>query len=150
MGAAWNGVAFDAQRSATRRITDIPIAFTEIRERYHEHDPHAIIKCKRIEGSGTDLWRPYFVEGIARFKKGKYASSHASGFMAGYLLSGSPQGATRGINRYSDSRKLRGDRLGACSLRDEPWARSSVHQRPELKVPITLHHAFLGFRPAPS
>ena len=129
-------------------ITDIPIAFTEIREAYGDHDLHAIIECKRIAGSDTDLCRRYVLCGIDRFKKGKYASSHVSRFMAGYLLSGSPQWATCGINRYLDSRERGDDRLGACSLRDEPWARSSVHQRPELKVPITLHHAFLGFRPA--
>ena len=131
-------------------ITDIPIAFTEIREAYGDHDPHAIIECKRIAASNTDLCRLYVVCGIDRFKKGKYASSHTTGFMAGYLLSGDPPSAACGINRYLDGRKRPDDRLWACTIRDEPWARSSVHQRPELNRPITLHHAFLSFRLAPS
>ena len=126
-------------------ITDIPIAFSEIREEFDDHDPHAIIECKLIAGSRTDLCRLYVVEGIDRFKKGKYASSHVFGFMAGYVLSGGPRSATRRINRFLTRRKRLDDRLRPCTLRDEPWARSSVHQRPKLKVPITLHHAFLSF-----
>ena len=138
------GTESRSTRSARRPdgITDIPIAFTQIRAQFDDHDPHAIIECKRIAGSSTDLCRLYVVEGIDRFKTGKYGGNHTTGFMAGYLLSGSPRSATCGINRYLDGRKRRGDRLGACWLRDEPWARSSVHRRPHSIVPITLHHTF--------
>ena len=44
-------------------ITDIPISFTEIREEDDDHDPHAIIECKRIAGSHKDLCRLYVVPG---------------------------------------------------------------------------------------
>ena len=37
--------------------TDIPLAFVEIFLRTQEHDPHAIIECKRIAGSDTHLCR---------------------------------------------------------------------------------------------
>lgn len=131
-------------------ITDIPIAFTEIREQYGDHDPHAIIECKRIAGSRPDLCRKYVVNGIDRFKTGKYASSHRIGFMAGYVLSGNPRSAASGINRYLTGKGRRDERLESSAICDEPWARSSIHQRPTLKVPITLHHAFLSFRLAPS
>ena len=131
-------------------LTDIPIAFTEIREEYDEHDPHAIIECKRIAGGRKDLCRLYVVEGIDRFKTGKYAGSHVVGFMAGYLLSDGPQCATHGVNRYLTCKGRQGECLQSCTIRDEPWARSSVHRRPNAMVPITLHHAFLSFRLAPS
>ena len=130
-------------------ITDIPIAFTDIREDYDDHDPHAIIECKRIAGSRADLCRLYVVEGVERFKTGKYAGNHVFGFMAGYLLSGGPQSATRGINRHLTKKGRQDERLRPCLIRDEPWTRSSVHQRPKLTLPITLHHAFLKLRPAP-
>ena len=47
-------------------------------------------------------------------------------------------------------KERREDHLQSCTIRDEPWARSSVHQRPNSTVPITLHHPFLSFRLAPS
>lgn len=64
--------------------------------------------------------------------------------MAGYVLSGGPQSATHGINRYLTGKRRRDERLEPCTVRDEPWAKSSVHERPTLNVPITLHHAFLS------
>ena len=125
-------------------ITDIPIAFTEIREEDDDYDPHAIIECKRIAGSRKHLCRLYVVKGIDRFKTGKYAGSHVVGFMAGYVLAGGWQSATRGINGYLTCKARQGERLQSCTIRDEPWARSSVHDRPTLNVPITLHHGFLS------
>ena len=53
--------------------TDVPIFFSDIREEYNEHDPHAIVECKRVAGSCADLCREYVVEGINRFVTGKYA-----------------------------------------------------------------------------
>jgi len=38
-------------------ITDIPILFQDIREKYGMHDPHAIIECKRIAGNDRNLCR---------------------------------------------------------------------------------------------
>ena len=69
-------------------LTDIPVLFSDIREEYDEHDPHAIIECKRVAGHDAGLCRLYVVEGIDRFKTGQYASNHAVGFMAGYPTCG--------------------------------------------------------------
>ena len=69
-------------------LTAIPIMLIEVFFRYGEHDPHAIIECKRISGYDSRLCREYVNEGIDRFKTGKYASNHANGFMAGYVIAG--------------------------------------------------------------
>ena len=66
--------------------TDIPILWIAIFLRFQEHDPHAIIECKRIAGDDARLCREYVVNGIDRFRTGKYAANHAIGFMAGYLI----------------------------------------------------------------
>ena len=79
--------------------TDISIFFQDIREKYDEHDPHAIIECKRVAGNDANLCRQYVVEGIDRFGNGKYAGSHAVGFMTGYLLSGDAGAAVAGRGR---------------------------------------------------
>ena len=128
--------------------TDIPILFQEIREELDEHDPHAIVECKRIAGSDADLCRQYVVEGIDRFKTGKYAGNHAVGFMAGYLLSGDAEVATGGINRYLTGQGRKPEHLGPSSILDVLWAWSSRHPRPQPTEPIDLHHAFLAMRPA--
>ena len=65
-----------------------------------EHDPHAVIECKRIAGTNTHLCREYVVEGIDRFRTGKYGQNHAMGFMAGYLLADTAQDAVQGVNAY--------------------------------------------------
>lgn len=66
--------------------TDIPLMLIEVFLRTQEHDPHAIIECKRIIGSDTHLCREYVVEGVDRFRTGKYGQNHAFGFMVGYPL----------------------------------------------------------------
>ena len=130
--------------------TDIPIFFSDIREEYDEHDPHAIVECKRVAGNRADLCREYVVEGIDRFVTGKYAGNHAVGFMAGYLLSDDAQASTAGINRHLTRKGRQSEHLGPCSVPDEPGARrSSRHPRKAPRRPITLHHAFFGFRPPP-
>ena len=129
--------------------TDISIFFTEIREEYDEHDPHAIVECKRIAGNRADLCREYVVEGIDRFVKGKYAGNHADGFMTGYLLSGDAQAAVKRVNQYLSRKKREPERLESSTVLGVPWARSSRHVRPAPAGPITLHHAFFGLRPAP-
>jgi hypothetical protein len=128
--------------------TDIPILFQEIREELDEHNPHAIVECKRIAGSNADLCRLYVVEGIDRFKTGKYAGNHAVGFMAGYLLSDDGKAATGGINRYLTGQGRQLEHLGPSSIPDVLWAWSSRHPRVLPAEPIHLHHAFLAMRPA--
>ena len=87
--------------------TDIPILVIGIFLRFGDHDPHAIVECKRIAGSDTYLCREYVVEGIDRFGTGKYSGHHSTGFMIGYLISGNATAAADGINRHLD-RKSRG------------------------------------------
>src|SRR5947208_3235224 len=70
--------------------TDIPLIVIEIFLRYGEHDPHAIVECKRLSQNDARLAREYIVEGIDRFCTGKYASNHNQGFMVGYIANGSP------------------------------------------------------------
>ena len=137
----------DAPRPDGR--TDVPIFFNDVREEYDEHDPHAIVECKRIAGNCADLCREYVVEGIDRFVKGKYAGNHADGFMAGYLLSGDAQAAAECVNKYLSKKKREPERLESSTVLDVPWARSSRHVRPAPAGPIALHHAFFGLRPAP-
>lgn len=126
-------------------LTDIPIFFQDIRENLDEHDPHAIIECKRIAGNDSRLCRLYVVKGIDRFRQGKYAGNHALAFMAGYLLSGGADAAVAGINGYLSRQVREPEHLTSSTVLPEAWARSSRHPRPEPAAPIELHHAFLEF-----
>ena len=137
----------DAPRPDGR--TDVPVFFSDVREEYDEHDPHAIVECKRVAGNRADLCRQYVVEGIDRFVTRKYAGNHADGFMAGYLLAGDAEAAVAGVNRYLSKKKRQTERLESSTVLDVPWARSSRHVRPAPAGPIALHHAFFGLRPAP-
>ena len=127
--------------------TDIPILCIEIFLRFGEHDPHAIIECKRIAGSNARLCREYVVNGIDRFRTGKYAENHSTGFMAGYLIAGDASSAAHGVNRYLNAghmnRKPHHDEnLKPSTLVSEPWAWTSRHSR-EGASEVVLHHAFL-------
>ena len=127
--------------------TDIPILWIELFLHFGEHDPHAIIECKRIAGSDSRLCREYVVEGIDRFRSGKYATNHAAGFMAGYLIAGDASAAAEGVNRYLNSprerRKPRQDEnLTPSSLVEEASAWVSRHPRTDTP-PIDIHHIFL-------
>ena len=130
-------------------LTDISIHLRDIRERNRDHGPHAIVECKRVEGNDAALCRLYVVEGMDRFKTGQYADRHAVAFMAGYVLSGSVEAVTRGINRYLSGRGSGAEGLRACTVLAESWARSSRHLRQPPAPPIDLHHAFLTFQAAP-
>lgn len=130
--------------------TDVPIFFSDIREAYNEHDPHAIVECKRVAGNRTGLCREYVREGIHRFVTGKYAPNHAVGFMVGYLLSGDAESAATGINAHLTRKGRQTERLGRCTVSDWPWARSSRHPRAAPADSIALHHVFFGLGPAPS
>ena len=127
--------------------TDIPILFQEIREELDEHDPHAIVECKRVAGNDADLCRQYVVGGIDRFKTGKYGGNHAIGFMAGYVLSGDANAAAGGINRYLTGQGRQLEHLRPSHIRNASGTWSSHHPRSTLAEPIDLHHAFLAMQP---
>lgn len=124
--------------------TDIPIFVIEVFLRQYVHDAHAIIECKRIAGSDTHLCREYVVEGIDRFRTGKYGATHARGFMVGYLLSGSAPDSVKGINAYLTKKARKTEHLQAFvfSAKAHYWA--SEHPKSADKGSIKLHHAFLG------
>lgn len=124
--------------------TDIPLFLIQIFWRYGDHDPHAIIECKRVAGSRPDLCREYVVEGIDRFRQGKYSANHSTGFMTGYLIAGDAHSAASGINRYLQGRSRKADMLHRSSLVAAPWAWRTAHSRAS-GLPIELHHAFLDF-----
>ena len=129
--------------------TDIPLAFVEIFLRTQEHDPHAIIECKRIAGSDTHLCREYVVEGMDRFIQEKYGENHAIGFMVGYVLSGAPSESADGVNAYLKRVSRPADRLAPSDVSPGPtW--QSQHTRSRPSMPIRLHHAFLGFSGTPA
>ncbi|MBC3468632.1 hypothetical protein HU729_24060 [Pseudomonas sp. RW10S2] len=122
--------------------TDIPLMMIEVFLRTQEHDPHAIIECKRIAGSDTHLCREYVVEGIDRFASGKYGENHAVGFMAGYVLSGTAGEAAEGVNAYFTRVSRTSDRLEPSDIVDSAtW--HSKHARATPSRPIGLHHALL-------
>ena len=124
---------------------DIAIFFPAILEARHDHDPHAIIECKRVAGTDSEQCREYVIEGIDRFASGKYGSRHAVGFMAGYLESGTAGLAAQGINRYLDGQQRSAEHLGPAVALHADWARSSRHPRGKSTAPLELHHAFLAF-----
>ena len=125
--------------------TDIPIYFPDVPEACYEHDPHAIIECKRVAGDNTTLCRLYVQEGIDRFVTGKYSGRHPVAFMTGYLQSGDAGLATDGINRHLLHSERSAECLSASTVPSEDWVRSSRHPRPGVATDIEIHHAFLGF-----
>ena len=127
--------------------TDIPVFWFEIFLRFGGHDPHAIIECKRVAGNNAHLCREYVVEGIDRFRSGKYSGSHSTGFMVGYLLAGNEQMAATRINKVLTGRSRCRENLKPSDLVHKPWAWGSSHPREEVS-PIDLHHAFLAFAQA--
>jgi len=120
-------------------LIDIPILLTKI---FPGHDPHAIIECKRIAGNDSQLCREYVVEGIDRFRTGKYAGNHSTGFMVGYLIVGSDSAAVAGINKHLNGKKRHAENLKRSDLISEPWVWGSSHPRSNTP-PIEIHHAFL-------
>lgn len=122
--------------------TDIPIFVIELAFRFDDHDPHAIIECKRIAGNDRQLCREYIVAGIDRFRTGKYAGNHSTGFMVGYLIAGYASTAVDGINNYLNGKKRGTEHLERSTLISEPWVWRSSHPRSN-PPPIEIHHAFL-------
>lgn len=126
--------------------TDIPLMLIEVFLRTAEHDPHAIIECKRIAGPDTHLCREYVVEGIDRFATGKYGENHAVGFMVGYVLSGSATESVDGVNAYLTRTSRKVDALEPSDVSSEAPSWRSQHIRAKSLSPIQLHHAFLVLR----
>ena len=124
--------------------TDIPIYVVEVFLRYGEHDPHAIIECKRLDGTDAHLCREYVVAGVDRFRTGKYAENHAVGFMAGYLLRGDAAGAAGGVNAYLSRVRRAAEQLAASEIIDNLSFWRSTHRRDDPRPPINLHHALFA------
>lgn len=124
--------------------TDIPILCIGICFRFGEHDPHAIIECKRIAGCDARLCREYFVEGINRFRTGQYSGNHSTGFMIGYLISGDGQAAVIGINRYLNRNSPLDEYLKPSDKITDSRVWTSHHPRAATSS-IRLYHSFLAF-----
>lgn len=126
--------------------TDIPLFFIEVALRWGDHDPHAIIECKRLSGKDAHLCREYVIEGIDRFRKELYGARHARGFMVGYVIAGDESTAAAGVNRYLHGRGRQTDQLQREELN---WIYLSNHKRSNGSR-IDLHHAFLLARTSDS
>ncbi len=126
--------------------TDMSILLLGMFNDLKDHDPHAIIECKRVAGGNTGLCWKYVHDGIDRFRTGKYGGRHATGFMIGYVLSARALDAAHGINRCLSGKGRHSELLHGSPLLDKCWAWSSCHPRePPSKSPIILEHAFLEF-----
>jgi hypothetical protein len=115
--------------------TDIPLFFLPVFDELLDHDPHAIIECKRVAENDSDLSRKYVTEGIDRFCVGKYSANHSKGFMAAYVIAGTASGAVGSINGYLE-------KLQDSSPVVVEWVRVSSHPRKDADN-IELHHAVL-------
>jgi hypothetical protein len=116
--------------------TDIPVMIIEVFFRSGQHDPHAIIECKRVAESDSALVREYVTEGIDRFRSGKYGKNHSRGFMAGYVVDGAPDGVVLKINAYLDKHARKPEQLSASI--PGFW----ISQHPRQSWPnIELHHS---------
>lgn len=122
--------------------TDIPLYLTKVFARSGEHDPHAIIECKRVVEGDARLAREYVREGIDRFRSGRYSGNHSRGFMVGYVLAGTPSGAVSDINAYLARKARHTEALATSTLMPAGW--DSTHPRPADDSTITLHHAMLA------
>lgn len=122
--------------------TDIPIFLIEIFFGSQDHDPHAVIECKRIAAGDRHLCREYVVEGVDRFRLGKYGENHLTGFMVGYLLCGSASVAVSDVNAYLTFKAREPEHLHLVA--DPPPSWSSQHARTSPALPITLYHSFFS------
>ncbi|GLI37551.1 hypothetical protein GHYDROH2_10520 [Geobacter hydrogenophilus] len=121
--------------------TDIPIFVTDVFIEMEEHDPHAIIECKRLDGNDSDLVREYVVSGINRFCSGQYSSNHRYGFMVGYLLAGTTKSvAVAAVNKFIAKHKSVAEELAMHQSQPDVW--KSKHLREENDT-IFLFHSFL-------
>jgi hypothetical protein len=123
--------------------TDIPIVSLNVFLRTQEHDPHAILECKRISGTDSHLCREYVIEGMDRFRLGKYGANHAVGFLVGYVLSGTQEEAVDGVNGYLTRASRMPEHLSLAIPAGNVPSWISQHARGASLPPIRLHHAFL-------
>jgi hypothetical protein len=122
--------------------TDIPLYLVQIFLQTNEHDPHAIVECKRVSADSAHLAREYVLHGVDRFRAGKYSRNHDVGFMAGYVLSGTAAGAVQRINGYLSRRGRHTEILAAQTNSDSVW--KSQHRRPQQRL-VALRHVMLRF-----
>ena len=120
-------------------ITDIPIMIVEIFTVEHEHDPHAVIECKRIAANKRALLQAYVSDGIDRFVSGKYSSNHLIGFMIGYVIAGTATAAVAGVNDILAQSGRQREALKPIAPTD--W--ESSHDRTSSR-PITLKHCMVS------
>jgi hypothetical protein len=118
--------------------TDIPLLVIEVFLKSGEHDPHAIIECKRVAEGDSTLIREYVIEGVDRFCSGKYGKNHSRGFMAGYIMSGTPGGIVLQVNAFFDKNNRQPEKLSPLS--NGTWM--SQHPRKNCSN-IELHHSML-------
>ena len=123
--------------------TDIPLYLTFIFARSGEHDPHVILECKRLAQGNTTLARNYVVEGIDRFRTGKYAENHARGFMIGYVITGTRPAVVSGINNYLAGRSRHAEVLYPSNIQGLSDGWISKHPRHTGRLHVTLYHAML-------
>lgn len=120
---------------------DIPILLS----RPFSHEAHAIIECKRVAGSSARLCRLYVVEGIDRFKNGKYAWNHATAFMVGYVIAGTRVAAIDGVNGYLQRQARPQDQLEEWLPGANRSTWRSRHSRTSGSS-IVLFHTFVAAR----
>ena len=130
--------------------TDIPILLIHVFQRLGEHDPHAVVECKRIAGSNAHTCREYVIEGVDRFRSGKYGRHHSVGFMLGYLLSGTAGEAVVGINAHLGRVSRDAEYLEPTEPAANIVGWTSRHPRATSPSPIDLYHSFLDFASATS
>ncbi|MCY4234499.1 MAG: hypothetical protein OXE59_12280 [Bacteroidetes bacterium] len=124
---------------------DIPVSFPKIFESTHDHNPHAYIECKRIDGKRVQF-KAYVEDGVDRFKSGQYGGHHLYGFMAAYLESIDTIVAVNGINQFLETKHRQGEKLRPAPILNAEWVRISQHPRERGTVPIEIHHVFLSFK----
>jgi hypothetical protein len=119
--------------------TDIPLMLIEVFLKWGEHDPHAIIECKRVAEGNATLVREYVTEGVDRFCSAKYGKNHSRGFMAGYVLAGSPDGVVLQLNAFFDKNHREPEHLknGIPGFWVSRHPRKNSHD-------IELHHGMLA------
>lgn len=123
---------------------DICISFRTLREEEDEHEPHAIVECKRVTENDSKLCARYVCLGMIRFKKGKYSKRRTHGFMVGYLISGARDTAVERINAYLARHWSEADCLQEAELTTSLAVWQSHHSRPA-EEPIEVMHQFLAF-----
>lgn len=123
--------------------TDIPLYVIEIFFDLLDHDPHAIIECKRVAGSDRRLIREYVAEGIDRFRSGKYGASHSIGFIAGYVIAGDIESAVASINRLLRRTIRAAECLEPFEAVEGQFCYQSRHRREATATHIDLYHSML-------